>query len=152
MQPDFLKTCFFQQLRDASPPLELAFRACVHSLGYISKTDISTRATHPKSYIANCLHLALFACTALIINSLRSVGNLVFCLHTACTTCTFCLHYLHFLLALPTLFACTTCTLCLHYLHLPAHRLHLSTFACTLFIIHVCTCLHDGAYHSHFSA
>ena len=116
--------------RDASPPLELAFRACFHSLGYISKTDISTHATHPKSYIANCLHLALFACTALIINSLRSVGNLVFCLHTACTTYTF----------------------CLHYLHLPAHRLHLSTFACTLFIIHVCTCLHDGAYHSHFSA
>ena len=127
--------------RDASPPLELAFRACVHSLGYISKTDISTRATHPKGYIANCLHLALFACTALIINSLRSVGNLVFCLHTACTTCTLCLHYLHFLSALPAL-ACTP----------SAHRLHLSTFACTLFIIHVCTCLHDGVYHSHFSA
>ena len=25
MQPDFLKTCFFQQPRDASPPLVLAF-------------------------------------------------------------------------------------------------------------------------------
>lgn len=49
------------------------------------------RATHPKSYIANYLHLALFACTALIISLLRSVGNLVFCLHVVCTTCT----YLH---------------------------------------------------------
>ena len=90
------------------PPLELAFRACFHSLGYISKTDISTRATHPKSYIANCLHLALFACTALIINSLRSVGNIVFT---------------YTLPALPALFVCTTCT-CLHtvctYLHLLA--------------------------------
>ena len=107
------------------PPLELAFRACVHSLGYISKTDISTRATHPKGYIANCLHLALFAFTALIINSLRSVGNLVFYLHTACTTCTFCLHYLHSLLALPA-FACTPSALiyiCLHPLHYT--RLHL---------------------------
>ena len=84
--------------RDASPPLELAFRACVHSLGYISKTDISTRATHPKSYIANCLHLALFACTALIISLLCSVDNLVFYLHAVCTICTY-LHgvctYLH---------------------------------------------------------
>ena len=102
-------------------PIRVSVCACVHSLGYISKTDISTRIPHPKSYIANCLHLALFACTALIINSLRSVGNLVFYLHTACTTCTFCLHYLHFLSALSALFVCTTCT-CLHtvctYLHL----------------------------------
>ena len=122
--------------RDASPPLKLAFRACVHSLGYISKTDISTHATHPKSYIANCLHLALFACTALIINSLRSVGNLIFCLHTACTTCTFCLHYLHFLSALSALFVCTTCT-CLHtvctYLHLFApYSLYTSASVCMM--------------------
>lgn len=131
--------------RDASPKLELAFRACVHSLGYISKTDISTRATHPKGYIANCLHLALFVCTALIINSLRSVGNLIFCLHTVCTTCTLCLHYLHFLSALPALFACTTCTFCLHYLHfLPALP---TLFACT-----TCTCLHTVCTYLHLLA
>ncbi len=126
--------------RDASPPLELAFRACVHSLGYISKTDISTRIPHPKSYIANCLHLALFTCTALIINTLRSVGNLIFCLHTACTTCTFCL-------ALPTLFVCTICT-CLHtvctYLHLLApSSLYTSAPVCMMgYIIH--TFRHSG--------
>lgn len=57
----------------------------------LEKTDFFARATHPKSYIANCLHLALFACTALIISLLRSVGNLVFCLHAVCTICT----YLH---------------------------------------------------------
>lgn len=64
----------------------------------LEKTDFFARATHPKSYIANCLHLALFACTALIISLLRSVGNLVFCLHAVCTICTY-LHgvctYLH---------------------------------------------------------
>ena len=116
------------------PPLELAFRACVHSLGYISKTDISTHATHPKSYIANCLHLALFACTALIINPLRSVGNLVFCLHTACTTCTFCLHT-----------ACTTCTFCLHYLHF------LSALS-ALFVCTTCTYLHTVCTYLHLLA
>lgn len=62
------------------------------------KTDFFARATHPKSYIANYLHLALFACTALIISLLRSVCNLVFCLHAVCTICTY-LHavciYLH---------------------------------------------------------
>lgn len=42
------------------------------------KTYFIARATHPKSYIANYLHLALFACTALIISLLRGVGNLVF--------------------------------------------------------------------------
>ena len=58
------------------------------------KNIFHARATHPKSYIANYLHLALFACTALIISLLRSVGNLVFCLHAVCTTCTY-LHYVH---------------------------------------------------------
>lgn len=52
----------------------------------------------PKSYIANYLHLALFACTALTISLLRSVGNLILCLHAVCTICTY-LHgvctYLH---------------------------------------------------------
>ena len=68
----------------------------VHCLPW--KTYFIARATHPKSYIANYLHLALFACTALIISLLRGVGNLVFCLHAVCTTCTY-LHavytYLH---------------------------------------------------------
>ena len=39
-----------------------------------------------------CLHLALFACTALIFSLLRSVGSIIFHLHTAYTfLCT----YLH---------------------------------------------------------
>ena len=76
--------------------------------------------------IACILHF--FACTALIINSLRSVGNLVFCLHTACTTCT--------LPALPALFVCTICT-CLHtvctYLHLLApYSLYTSAPVCMM--------------------
>ena len=36
----------------------------------------------------NCLHSALFVCTALIISVLRSVDNLAFCLHAVYT----CLH------------------------------------------------------------
>ena len=35
MQPDFLKTCFFQQPRDASPPLVLAFGACDRSYVFV---------------------------------------------------------------------------------------------------------------------
>ena len=42
MQPDFLKTCFFQQPRDASPPLEVAFGACYRTAMAFIITTIET--------------------------------------------------------------------------------------------------------------
>ena len=39
-----------------------------------------------------CLHLALFACTALIFSLLRCVGNSIFHLHATCTFLCTCLH------------------------------------------------------------
>ena len=72
--------------------------------------------TPPHStFCAICLHSALFVCTQLIFNALRSVcrGDIPALLSTLPTLCLhylhFCLHYLHF---------------CLHYLHFCLHHLH----------------------------
>ena len=62
-----------------------------------------------------CLHSTLFVCTTLIINTLRSVDNPVFCMHAVCT----CLHL-----------SALVCTL--------------YALVCTPFITHLCTKLHDG--------
>ena len=65
--------------------------------------------TPPHStFCAICLHSALFVCTQLIFNALRSVcrGDIPALLSALPTLC---LHYLHF---------------CLHYLHFCLHYLH----------------------------
>lgn len=65
------------------------------------------------SFLSFCLHSALFACTALIINALQSVGKPAFCLHTTCTCLQSFYTYLHLLALLSSLL-----TLCLHLLAL----------------------------------
>ena len=70
-----------------------------------------------------CLHLALFVCTALIINALQSVGKSAFCLHTSCTCLQSFYTYLH-------LFALLSALLTL-YLHLLALAHTLSALTCT---------------------
>ena len=75
------------------------------------------------SFLSFCLHSALFVCTALIINALRSVGKSAFCLHTTCTCLQSFYTYLHFLALLSALL-----TLCLHLLALAGL---LSTLTCT---------------------
>ena len=77
------------------------------------------------SFLSFCLHLALFVCTALIINALQSVGKSAFCIHTTCTcrqSVYTCLHLLALLSALLTL-----------YLHLLALACILSALTCTRF-------------------
>lgn len=86
------------------------------------------------SLLAFCLHLALFTCTALIINALQSVGKSAFCIHTTCTcqqSFYTCLHLLALLSALLTL-----------YLHLLALACILSALACTRFYF-IYTYLHS---------
>ena len=43
----------------------------------------------------NCLHSALFICTALIFKRFRRVDNSKIYLHAVCTQLHSCLHYLH---------------------------------------------------------
>ena len=100
------------------------------------------------SFLSFCLHSALFVCTALIINALRSVGKSAFCLHTTCTCLQSFYTYLHFLALLSALR-----TLCLHLLALACI---LSALTCTLFhfiytylhsltlYLHLLTHLHTG--------
>ena len=72
----------------------LAFGAWVRSHVYVlpdcNKKEFRFHhsCSPPIIYIVNCLHSALFVCTALIISVLRSVDNLAFCLHAVYT----CLH------------------------------------------------------------
>ena len=57
---------------------------------------------------ANCLHSALFICTALIFKRFRRVDNSKIYLHAVCTQLHLCLHYLHlFALVCTIYFACT---------------------------------------------
>lgn len=65
------------------------------------------------SFLSFCLHSALFTCTALIINALRSVGKSAFCIHTTCTCLQSFYTYLHLLALLSALL-----TLYLHLLAL----------------------------------
>ena len=56
----------------------------------------------------NCLHSALFICTALIFKRFRRVDNSKIYLHAVCTQLHSCLHYLHlFTLVCTIYFACT---------------------------------------------
>ena len=100
------------------------------------------------SFLSFCLHLALFVCTALIINVLRSVGKSAFCLHTTCTCLQSFYTYLHLLALLSALLTL--------YLHLLALNCILSTLTCTRFhfiytylhsltlCLHLLTHLHTG--------
>lgn len=95
------------------------------------------------SFLSFCLHLALFVCTALIINALQSVGKSAFCIHTTCTcqqSFYTCLHllalsptlltlYLH-LLVLACILSALTCT-CLHFIYTYLHSLTLCLHALT---------------------
>ena len=88
----------------------------------------------------NCLHSALFVCTALIISVLRSVDNLASCLHAVYT----CLHSSTLVCTLCALSFALVCT-CLHAVcTLVCTRLHLSALVSTSLITHVSTQLHDG--------
>ena len=70
------------------------------------------RISH-STFCVNCLHSALFACTALTFKHLRSVYNPGYYLHFYLHYLHFYLHYLHF------------CLHCLHfYLHICLHYLH----------------------------
>lgn len=57
---------------------------------------------------ANCLHSALFVCTALIFNRFRRVDNPEIYLHAVCTQLHSCLHCLHLFALVCTIYvACT---------------------------------------------
>ena len=86
------------------------------------------------SFLSFCLHLALFTCTALIINALQNVGKSAFCLHTTCTCLQSFYTYLHLLALLSALLTL--------YLHLLALACILSTLTCTR-LHSVCTYLHS---------
>ena len=56
----------------------------------------------------NCLHSALFICTALIFKRFRRVDNSKIYLHAVCTQLRSCLHYMHIFAFVCTIyFACT---------------------------------------------
>ena len=75
------------------------------------------------SFLSFCLQSALFACTALIINALQSVGKSAFCLHTTCTCLQSFYTYLHLLALFSALLTL--------YLHLLALACILSALTCT---------------------
>ena len=71
--------------RDASPPLEIAFRGsvwCLSPFACLRFTGLQLFwiPTYSFKYTI-CPHSTLFVCTALIISVLRSVDNFVFYLH-----------------------------------------------------------------------
>ena len=71
--------------RDASPPLEIAFRASVWCLSPFTCLRFTGQQLFWKPAYSFkctiCLHSTPSVCTALIINVLRSVDNFVFYLH-----------------------------------------------------------------------
>ena len=77
------------------------------------------------SFLSFCLHSALFTCTALIINTLQSVGKSAFCMHTTCTCLQSFYTYLHLLALLSALLTL--------YLHLLTLTCILSALTCTRF-------------------
>ena len=77
------------------------------------------------SFLSFCLHLALFVCTALIINALQSAGKSAFCIHTTCTCLQSFYTYLHLLALLSALLTL--------YLHLLAITCILFALTCTRF-------------------
>lgn len=88
-----------------------------------------TRRISHSTFGVNCLHSALFACTALTFKHLRSVYNPGYYLHFYLHYLHFYLHYLHF------------CLHCLHYylhcLHFYLHCLHYYLHIC-LHYLHIC--------------
>ena len=75
--------------RDASPPLVLAFCACVLCLRLVlAFSGIGTFTILQKLYLPSILHLTLMCCNLLIINTLLSVRCCQCHLHATYTTCT----------------------------------------------------------------
>ena len=86
--------------RDASPPLELAFCACVCSHACVSPKSNKLQKVHDEkvvlgtfyhitiTYTPSILHLTLIRYNSLIINTLLSVRYYQLHLHTTYTTCT----------------------------------------------------------------
>ena len=99
MQPEFWKRAFFQQPRDASPPLVVAFGACVCSHACVSPKSNKLQKVHDEkvvlgtfyhitiTYTPSILHLTLIHYNLLIINILLSVRYYQIHLHATYTTC-----------------------------------------------------------------
>ena len=91
---------FIFPTRDASPPLELAFCACVCSHACVSPKSNKLQKVHDEkvvlgtfyhitiTYTPSILHLTLIRYNSLIINTLLSVRYYQLHLHTTYTTCT----------------------------------------------------------------
>ena len=87
-----------------------------------------TRRISHGTFCVNCLHSALFACTALTFKHLHSVYNPEFYLH-------FYLHYLH---------------ICLHYLHFCLHCVDFQVVASVYNPFFVCTTIYTAyVLHNH---
>ena len=98
-----------------------------------------TRRISHGTFYANCLHSALFVCTALTFRHLRSVYNPEFYLHYYLHYLHFYLHYLHF---------------CLHCLYFYLHHLHFYLHICLHYYLHYLHfylhCLHFYLHYLHF--
>lgn len=84
---------------------KVAYKCMTHCLHY---THYDTPFRSIYRFNANCLHSALFVCTALIFKRFRRVYNSEIYLHAVCTQLHSCLHHLHlFTLVCTIYFACT---------------------------------------------
>ena len=91
---------FIFPTRDASPPLVVAFGACVCSHGCVSPKSNKLQKVHDEkvvlgtfyhttiTYTPSILHLTLIRYNSLIINTLLSVRYYQIHLHATYTTCT----------------------------------------------------------------
>ena len=81
-----MSLCLNALTRDASPPLVLAFGACVWCLRLVLAFDGSETFTIlQKLYLPSILHLTLIRYNLLVINALLSVRYCKFHLHTTYT-------------------------------------------------------------------
>ena len=79
----------FSPTRDASPPLVVAFCACVLCLRLeLAFCGSGTSTILQKLYLLSILHLTLTHCNSLTINTLFSVRYCKYYLHATYTTCT----------------------------------------------------------------
>ena len=98
-----------------------------------------TRRISHSTFCVNCLHSALFACTALTFKHLCSVCNPEFYLHFYLHYLHFYLHYLHFYLHI-----------CLHYLHSCLHCVDFQVVASVYSLFFVCTTIYTTyVLHNH---